>query len=71
MAMSAVLEDGASEVWVVRPATSSMTGLKQGDPAYVRYAGVYRYEPAALDVNAGQMIHGIPFAQGELSKDIF
>ena len=57
--VQAYLEDGAAEVWVVRPATSSMTVFKQGDPASVRYTGVYRYEPASLDVNVQQMIHGV------------
>jgi hypothetical protein len=36
-----------------------MTVFKQGDPVSVRYTGVYRYEPASLDVNVPQMIHGV------------
>lgn len=57
--VQAYLEDGAAEVGIVRPATSSMTVFKHGDPASVRYTGVHRYEPASLEVNIQELIHGV------------
>ena len=56
--VQAYLEDGAGEVWIVRPKTSSMTVFRQGDAAAVRYTDTYRYEPESLNVNVRKLIHG-------------